>query len=267
MATAQIQRVLLTGDVHGNTQWLIGHVLQQAQNQDCQLVLQLGDFGIWPGRSGTRFLDVVNREYQRVGIPLWFIDGNHEDFDQLYALPLDEHGRRPVREFIAHLPRGHRWSWGGREILACGGAASIDMDLRLPRRTWWPQESITDDEVEQCIAGGSADVLLSHDVQLEVEMTDAAADNALPPFVLQATRANRARLQRIVETVRPSLQVHGHWHHPYDETLVRGVDREEVRIVSLNCESEGAFVANAHCAVLEIDMLPLDVQRAVRVID
>ena len=42
MPTAQIQRVLLTGDVHGNTQWLIGHVLQQAQKQDCQLVLQLG---------------------------------------------------------------------------------------------------------------------------------------------------------------------------------------------------------------------------------
>ena len=66
---ANLERVLLTGDVHGNTMWVTGHVLRQAKRHGCQLVLQLGDFGIWPGPGGKRFLDVVDREAAKHGIP------------------------------------------------------------------------------------------------------------------------------------------------------------------------------------------------------
>ena len=67
--------------------------------------------GIWPGPEGRRYLDALSRQAKGARIPIWFIDGNHEDFDQLDALPLDEQGRRPVRDHITHLPRGYRWEW------------------------------------------------------------------------------------------------------------------------------------------------------------
>lgn len=263
-----LERVLLTGDVHGNTMWLTGHVLAQAQRYGCQLVLQLGDFGIWPGSGGERFLDVVDREAAKARIPVWFIDGNHEDFDQLLALPLDASGRRPVREYITHIPRAHRWSWAGRTALACGGAASIDMDLRIPGRTWWPQEAITDDDVQRCVAGGAADILLSHDIQAELPLTDPHEDLAtLGSFVFQRINDNRMRLQRIVEAVRPTLQVHGHWHMPYDRIFERRVDRAEVRVVSLNCDSGAAIEMGRHCAVLDLERLQTEVASALIVID
>ena len=103
-----IRRVLLTGDAHGNTGWMVQHVLRQAKRQRCELVLQMGDFGFWTGTSGHRYLETLDKEARRLGIPISFIDGNHEAFDDLYALPLDPLGRRQVREHIFHLPRGYR---------------------------------------------------------------------------------------------------------------------------------------------------------------
>jgi hypothetical protein len=264
---AEPQRVLLTGDTHGNTEWWLSHVLPQAKNFDCQLVLQVGDFGVWPGPEGRRFLDAVNRHAGGSHIPIWFLDGNHEDFDQLLALPLDAAGRRPVREHITHLPRGYRWEWAGRRLLACGGASSIDVLERLPGRSWWPQEAITEADVERCIAGGPADILFSHDIQAEAPLIDPHLDLPPPPTVARALAANRERLQRIVEMVRPKLQVHGHWHLPYDQTFVRRIDQQEVRIVSLHCDPSYGFPTEHHCAVLDLDVLHLNVPRAIQVID
>jgi hypothetical protein len=54
MTDAVIRRVLLTGDVHGNAEWMLEHVFPQAQRQKCDLILQMG--GLWdlagPQRGG-----------------------------------------------------------------------------------------------------------------------------------------------------------------------------------------------------------------------
>jgi predicted phosphodiesterase len=264
---APLNRILLTGDVHGNTDWVIHHVLPQAKRHGCQLVLQLGDFGIWPGPEGRRYLSALSRQAKGVRIPIWFIDGNHEDFDQLDALPLDDQGRRPVQDHITHLPRGYRWEWAGRTLLACGGASSIDVADRLPGRSWWPQETITDHDVARCSEGGRVDILLTHDIQAEVPLTDPMLAPVLPPSVADALSHNRQQLQRITEAVKPKLQIHGHWHLPYDWTMTRSSDNEEVRIVSLNCDPSFALTADHHCAVLDLDVLALSVSHAVQVID
>jgi hypothetical protein len=135
-AIPTLVRVLLTGDVHGNAAWVVDHVLKQAKRQRCQLVCQMGDFGVWGDADGKRFLDAVDRAAAAVGIPIWFIDGNHEAFNLLYSLPLDAYGRRRVRERIIHIPRGHRSTWAGRTMLACGGASSVDVMYRLPQVSW-----------------------------------------------------------------------------------------------------------------------------------
>jgi hypothetical protein len=266
-AIPKLQRVLLTGDVHGNTAWVVQHVLKQAKRHRCQLVLQMGDWGIWSGREGNRFLDGVDRAAAAARIPVWFIDGNHEDFTLPYSLPLDADGLRPVRDHITHIPRGHRWSWSGRTMLACGGASSVDVMYRLPQVSWWPQEAITRAEVEACIAGGKVDVLFTHDINLEVRMEGAFAHEDLPLEVRNAVYGNQLALQRIVDATQPTLQVHGHWHYPCDQRIQRGDDDSEVRVVSLNCDSGAGYHANGHCAVLDLAVLANDVINSVTIID
>src|SRR6266702_3802730 len=79
-------QVLVAGDWHGDREWalsVIKRVPQLLSGEQTRLILHLGDFGIWPGVEGRRYLDSVSAVLDLVGAQLWFIDGNHEDFPQL----------------------------------------------------------------------------------------------------------------------------------------------------------------------------------------
>ena len=97
-------------------------------DEQTRIVLHFGDFGIWPGVAGGRYLDAVGAALDRVGAQLWFVDGNHEDFGQLaqLAAAIVPDGRNEIRPNILHLPRGYRWEWHGLTWLACGGGVSLD---------------------------------------------------------------------------------------------------------------------------------------------
>jgi hypothetical protein len=266
-AIPTLVRVLLTGDAHGNTAWVVDHVLKQAKRQRCQLVCQMGDFGVWGDAEGSDFWTPWTAPPRLRESPSGSSTATTKTSTLLYSLPLDADGRRPARERIIHIPRGHRWTWAGRTMLACGGASSVDVMYRLPHVSWWPQEAITSAEVEACIAGGKADVLFSHDIQLDVKIEGAMYRNDPPMQVANAVYGNRLALQRIVDVTQPSLQVHGRWHVPKDQRIRRGREGPAVRVVSLNCDSGAAYYSNGHCAVLDLAVLEGDVINAVTVID
>lgn len=216
------RRVLVAGDWHGNRHWavnVIRRVPQLLSGEQRPLILHLGDFGIWPGLEGKRYLSAVSTVLAEVGAELWFVDGNHEDFPQLARLARDttRDGRVPVRPDIYHLPRGHRWQWHGRSWLACGGGVSIDRALRAEGRDWWPQEEITADQEAAIITGGRADVLVSHDCAAGVVHDFPGAPASWAPDLARA-QAHRDRLQRIVTAVRPAHLMHGHLHRAYQRS-------------------------------------------------
>src|SRR5260370_37832392 len=80
------RRLVVAGDWDGNQAWavnVIRRVPQLLAGQHVRLILQLGDFGIWPDTAGKRYLASLGGALDAVGAQLWFIDGNHEDFWQL----------------------------------------------------------------------------------------------------------------------------------------------------------------------------------------
>ncbi len=212
--------VLVAGDWHGNQAWalnVIGRVPQLLAGEHVRLILQLGDFGIWPGTGGRHYLTNVSRALDAAGAQLWFIDGNHEDFPQLAEMAADTcaDGRVAVRPNIFHLPRGHRWHWHGRQWLACGGGVSLDRAGRTAGRDWWPQEEISDAQETAVSAGGAADVLACHDCPAGVAHDFPRPPAEWAPADLARSAAHRQRLQRIVDRVRPSYLMHGHLHRAY----------------------------------------------------
>lgn len=234
-ASRAVQRVLLAGDWHGDAAWVTDRVLPTARRLQADLVVQLGDFGVWPGEEGRRYLDTVEAAFADARLQLWWLDGNHEDFDQLLALPVAPSGRRPIRPGIEHLPRGYRWVWGGLRFLALGGAGSIDTLYRRAGVSWWPQEGITDADVAAAVAGGPVEVLLAHDAPLDVQLKGNFGEE--PPLrVRQALYASRMRLQQVVDAVRPRLVVHGHWHL-HHRTTARRRDGGNYEVVGLNVAS------------------------------
>jgi len=211
-------RIAIAGDWHADTDYGVA-AIEHAAKRDATVLLHLGDFGY---NFTARYLDALDDALRRRAMVLGFVDGNHENFERLLAVPVAADGLRYLREWVVHLPRGLRWRWGQTRCLAAGGAYSIDRFLRTPGTSWWPQETITKRQARAIAAGGSADAMFCHDCPSGVEVPGAAFDRFYcPADELHRSEAHRTLLRTIVDAVRPARLWHGHFHHRY-RTLLHG---------------------------------------------
>ena len=164
--------VFLTGDTHGDMDF--GKVVEFARvaegrltRDDCLIIL--GDFGfIWSNPPTEREIERLDW-METLPFTTLFLDGNHENFDLIDALPVTEAfgGRvQVVRPHVMRLMRGETYVIGGHRFFVVGGAHSIDEKWRTPHVSWWQQEVPNEDERE-CIAAaareaGAVDYILTH---------------------------------------------------------------------------------------------------------
>jgi Predicted phosphoesterases, related to the Icc protein len=243
-------RVLLVGDLHANTAWLERAVVPAALRHDADLILQLGDFGWWPGQpSGDRFIEAA----QRSPIPLWWIDGNHEHHDDL-ARRVDASENVGVPTAVdlggnlTYLPRGTRIGFDGVGGVGCGGAHSIDRQLRNPGQSWFESERLSEADIARCTAGGHADILFSHDAPAGWEIPGLIPDEDLAPRLhaeLASCWSHRARLAQVLDAATPSLVVHGHYHSGYSMTFDAAWG--PVQVVGLDCDGSVGNLALLDC--------------------
>ncbi|MET7393783.1 metallophosphoesterase [Dactylosporangium sp. NPDC005572] len=231
-AHADPQRVAFAGDWHANTRWAVT-AIDYAKQQGADIIVHVGDFGYdFP----ATFLRNVTKALARAGLHLWFVDGNHEDFDLLSRYPIRGNGLREVTDRIWHIPRGHRWEWAGTSFLGCGGAHSVDRPWREPGVSWWRQETITEEDAARCVAGGPVDVLVAHDCPAGVMIPgvdDRDGPPPFPPLELQLANEHRQVLRRIVDALQPALIVHGHYHVLY---TARPEFTNRPRVLGLDCD-------------------------------
>lgn len=220
-------QIIVAGDWHGNTKWAV-HVIKMAakllQGEKDPLILQLGDFGIWPGPAGAGYIHQLEQACGENNVNIWFVDGNHEDFTQVSQFDPWQSQYR----WITYLPRGWRWQWHGRTWLALGGAVSLDRAIRTEGRDWWPEEEITEDQAAQVIADGPAHVMVTHDCASGVHHTFPPPPSFWDLRDLARSDAHRERLQHVVSAVRPGWLMHGHLHRGYQRTHDLGYGPVEV---------------------------------------
>lgn len=207
-------RIALSGDWHRNADFA-KRAIASAAAQGAQGIIQLGDFGIWPGHVGRAYLTSVSQQLEKAGIWGCFIDGNHDDFWQLHSIPLDPNGLRPIRDNLWHIPRGYRWWWNERTWLALGGAVSMDRKLRTIGKNWWPEETITNSQFEEVLAGGPADVMLTHDCPSGVDIPGLMPEGFWDADQMRNANAHRQILRAVVDDVAPTTLYHGHFHVRY----------------------------------------------------
>jgi len=209
-------KVVLVGDAHHDTDWMLS-VIEHAKSVGADTLVQLGDFGYWPGR-----VDVDRHYLYRLGralggdMRLYWIDGNRENHDLL--VPGLRYGP------IQHLPRGLRWRWWDRTWMAVGGAVSSDKR----HNTRFGQEALTDEQVDFCCRPGGVDVIVSHDAPDRVDIpyprqkAEYYSDEAIA-----ASEAHRKLIGRIVDATGARWVFHGHHHIGYtahrDQTIVVGL--------------------------------------------
>lgn len=239
-------KVMFVGDTHGDTQFLskVGRLAKKAK---VDYMLQVGDFGFaWDPKNPK--LQAASNVLAHTGIPLYFICGNHENYDLLESLGAyeDNEGFTEVAPNIFHIPRGHHWVWGDTVFGALGGAASTDiqpdMFCRPPWKgrtlgvDWFSQENIRRSDWERAV-----DTAATYE-QVHVFVTHDAPHPLAPVLQRHIERfrpdrlvdypsiGNRKTIGAYVEQVKPWLNVHGHFHHSYahlnGDTVVRGLGRD-----------------------------------------
>lgn len=225
--TADGQHIVVAGDWHGSTTWAV-EVIRRTAAQRISTVVHVGDLGIgpWVGRPDT-FLPALDAALDRFGCRLLVVPGNHENYDTLVAAPRDDDGTIVLGEHIRALPRGHRWTVGGRRFGALGGAVSVDRDNRLPGGSWWAAEAITLDDVE-ALGDEPLDVFVTHEAPDGVWLV---SQMNVPDDAGRAADYGRRLVRRAVENTRPAVHFCGHWHQRWTDDLTRddgGTTRVEV---------------------------------------
>lgn len=118
-----------TGDTHGDFGRFAPDIFYEAKDltRDDYVLICGGFGGVWSETPPERKkLDLL----EAMPFTTLFVDGNHENFDKLYAFPEEIwHGGKVhiVRPHILHLMRGQIFDIEGHKFFTMGGASSHDI--------------------------------------------------------------------------------------------------------------------------------------------
>ena len=167
-----MSKVYLTGDTHGNAMQEMRKLSNNRfQGSAGDILIVLGDFGFLFHNKRTKeeqyWLDWLE---SKPWITL-FLDGNHENFTLLNALPVEQKfggSVGKVSDSIFHLHRGQAYTICEKTFFVMGGALSIDKHHRMPYVSWWPEEEPSFSEWQQAIQKAKeikkVDYILTHEV-------------------------------------------------------------------------------------------------------
>lgn len=244
-------KILVAGDWHGNV-YAAEESILLAKREGCERIVQVGDYGVAFNIDGDPLGDKHCAFSYRVstlasmhGIPVYFIDGNHENFNLigrwLKERPKNRDGHIEVFLDLFYIPRGSVWEWGGKWFVGMGGAVSIDREWRTLGLDYFEEEMITYADGIRMYGNLRAkgvdqvDYFISHD----------ASDSTPWGFRLipdERSAANRRVIDNILEGIQPRFHFHGHMHKGYEwengRTMTYGLTFENHRYARLVLDTD-----------------------------
>ncbi len=192
---------------------------QVVMGRKFDLLIQVGDMGAYPDESSldpatnryvaadpaqadfARLLrvdgaraDKLHRIRAELPTPINFVWGNHEDFDWLYGLPVDEHtGTAPVDAFdiLRYVPDGSVLRYGELRIAFLGGVEERSDERGIDHEAY---DSLMD-------AGASViDILVTHEGPYGTSIG------------YRGDVHGSHMMTRLIEHIRPAFHVAGHAH-------------------------------------------------------
>jgi hypothetical protein len=192
--------IMVLGDVHGEF-GRVSSLVNSCGNTPPKILLQCGDFGYFPRID-------VERKKHKVKYPklkeakLYFCDGNHENHWSLKELTNNE-----IFPNVFYMKRGSTLTLpDGRVVLFMGGAYSIDKKLRTMGYDWFPEEVISQKDVESIHGNMKVDIVISHTCPFAFDVPES------PNFGDKINDPSRHALSLILRVCKPSLWYFGHWH-------------------------------------------------------
>ncbi len=172
-----MSKFVIAGDTHGTIDLakVFNYFLNNKDQytKDDYLII-LGDVGVcgFDPREERQVRSIL----RILPVTTLFIDGNHENFDNLNSYNIDiwNGGKVHIIENkIIHLMRGQVFEIDGKKFFTFGGASSTDKEFRSEGLDWFPEEIPTREEYEEGWdnlekANFSVDYILTHTGPREV---------------------------------------------------------------------------------------------------
>ena len=193
--------IYITGDCHGSFRWRFSSVNfpQQFRCKKNDYVIVAGDFGNSLSEDSP---DASELEWlEQCPWTTLFVDGNHEQFENLSQYPVEEWmgGKvHRIKSSVIHLMRGQVYEIDGLKIFAFGGAKSHDISdgilepddpeydskkkmwewlgkkYRINYINWWKEELPSEEEMEEGAKnlkrhGNKVDLIITHCAPTEIQ--------------------------------------------------------------------------------------------------
>ncbi len=212
-------QIAVLGDLHGHLglALLLLEKWEKKTKNSLDLILQVGDFGIWPYPSirldnatkrfskkdpeeisfegfynGTSLLAKYFLEQRKIEAPIICIRGNHEDFYFLNSFTRKRKELQPIDHYqrIFYLANGESYLFqSGDHSLKIAGLGGID--------THHTEEGFNDKEINRLYGEREIDIFLTHQ-----------APTNLP------NKRGSERIQSLIDFVEPRYHFCGHHHIP-----------------------------------------------------
>lgn len=170
-------RLFVVGDTHGDIdirKLTTSKFPIQNELTKEDIVIVMGDWGgIW---YGTRKDEYMLKWWNNKPWTTFVVLGNHECYEAINKLPLSEAFGAPVRKVkdsIYIAESGYIYNLCGYNCLVVNGADSHDKQWRKENFNWWPEEQITQNQINTALVnlakcGDTIDFLLTHTGGTEV---------------------------------------------------------------------------------------------------
>jgi len=174
----------LTGDTHGMDSFIQRFSTKNFPVKEMfgeNYIVILGDFGILWDYESKKQVRYLTKWLKMKPFKVLFLAGNHENYDMLEALPVEDFKGGKVgvvSDQILWLKHGSIFNFDGKKVGVFGGASSIDRGTRIEFVTWWSQEIPKVQDMQLFVdnlnaAGNEIDYLLTH----------TTASDVLPYFI------------------------------------------------------------------------------------
>lgn len=239
--------IFITGDTHGDWMTRLNRQNFPEQNEMTKddYVIICGDFGLWHDTPQERhYLDWLDKK----PFTTLFVDGNHENFDRLYDMPVEEwHGGKvhKIRNSVIHLMRGQVFDINGQSFFTFGGASSHDISdgilekddprlkkwrkdytkfFRINHVSWWAEELPSQKEMDEGLAN-----LQKHNNRVNYIITHSPYTSIMKYIGAMSAGKNSYKpdmltdyLQKIKDNTHYGLWIFGHMHDncrfPWDKS-------------------------------------------------
>lgn len=164
-------KIFIYGDTHGSYEIHKLDKHSKLYSKD-DFIIICGDFGVLWSNQMDEAEENTLEHLNSFACPVLFIDGNHENFKRIYALPQVKKFGSMVGRYshnVFHLGRGQIYQLLGKNFFTMGGALSIDKAYRKINESYWLEEDITDAQVKAALETidkfeGNIDYIITHTI-------------------------------------------------------------------------------------------------------